>query len=130
MLARGILKPAALSRKIGKGCRQISENLFRRAKRSIGFHHLGIGAAAAARVLSRFVADGFFFGCQARDGMLGVCGKALLPLGIGRKLNEPQIEFDDAVLGAGLFAIKILQGNVQTMQGRARARLGATQFGK
>ena len=33
----------------------IGVNLFRRAKLSIGFHYLGIGAAAAARVLSRFV---------------------------------------------------------------------------
>ena len=52
----------------------------------------------------------------------------LLALGVGGELHKPQIEFGDAVLGARLFAVEILQGDIEPVQRRAGTRLGLAQF--
>ena len=56
----------------------------------------------------RFGPNGFFLGGEADDGLLGVGRQPLLALGVGGKLNQPEIEFGDAVLGARFFAVEIL----------------------
>src|SRR5262249_61321601 len=108
LLARVFLETAALGREVGERCCEIAENLLGGAKSGIRLGCLGVNTTTAARALSCFVADGFFFAREPRNGLLCIGSKPLLPLGIGGKLNKPQIELRDAVLGARFFPISLL----------------------
>ena len=130
MFTPRVLEPVALCGEVGKGGGEIGENFLGAAEPGIGLGYLGVDATAAAGALPRFGSDILLFGGQTRDRLFGVGGEALLAFGVGGKLNKPEIEFDDAVLGTSFFAIKILQTHVETMQCCTRARFRVAQFRK
>src|SRR4029078_507419 len=55
---------------------------------------------------------------------------SVLTVGRRGELHEPQIELGDAVLGAGLFPVEILQRDIEAVQRRGGARLGLAQLGR
>ena len=128
LLACGVFETVALRGEVSKRCREIRENLFSGGEFAVGLRDLGIDTVAAAGALSRFGPDCFFLGGEPGTCLFGIGGKPLLALRISRKLDQPQIELGDAVLGACFLAVKILKGDVEAMQRCARASLGLSQF--
>ena len=106
------------------------EDLLGAVERALGLGHSGIDATAAAGAFACLRANGFLFGGEARDRLFGVRGKPLLALAFRGELHEPQIELGDAVLGARLFAVEILQRDIEAVQRRAGARLRLAQLGQ
>src|SRR4029079_8420898 len=96
-----VFKAVALGGEIRKLGREVGKYLFSRTKRRGGLRNLGINSASATCAFARFSPDGFLFRGNARDCLFGINGKALFALCIGGELNEPQVEFDDAVFCPG-----------------------------
>ncbi len=116
--------------KVGKRGRYIGKDLLGAAEFALRLGHLGIDAAAAAGALARLRTNGFFLGGEASDCLFGIHGESLLALGIRGELHQPQIEFGNAVLGAGLFPVEILQRDIEAVQRRACACLRLAQLGQ
>ena len=109
LLARGVLELVALRGEVGERGGQIAENLFGGAEFAVGLGHLGIDAAAPAGAFARLLADAVFLGGELGQRGFGVGGELLLALAVGGELLEPQVEFGDAVLGALLLAVEVVQ---------------------
>ena len=99
-------------------------------KCAVGLGHFGVDAAAAAGAFARLRADGFFLGGEARDRCSASAASRCSRSRIGGELHQPQIELGDAVLGARLFAVEILQRDIEAVQRRAGARLCLAQLGQ
>ena len=88
-------------------------------RRSASVRLLGVGIALALQRL--------FLGDEARQRRLGVGGLPALALDIGGKLDEPLVELDHAVLGAGFFLFESFARDHQPLQRGGGPRFGVAQ---
>ena len=130
LLARGVLVLMALRGEIGERGGQVGENLLGGGEFAVGLGHFGVDAAAAAGAFACFLANRVFLGGELCQRRFGVGREPGFALAVGGELLEAQIELGDAVLGARLLAVEVLQRDVEPVQRCARARLGLAQFGQ